>query len=162
MSQSGVQLGQFQAPFSFRIEIPARDGFVQEPFSFAVVIWTVHSVLFGRRSIHPWPAPEAYADLTRSRRQRFRVRVRGGCHRLRSSASGLGTIFRGRQLARVSPTTRPGPACWQAGRLKEVIAKRVWSSCWFTSEPTAASSVQPIFGGTTDIHVKILARGLGL
>ena len=55
VGQSGVQLGQFQAPFSSRVEVPARDGFVQEPFSFAVVIWTVHSVLFGRRSIHPWP-----------------------------------------------------------------------------------------------------------
>jgi hypothetical protein len=45
MGQSGVQLRQFQAPFSSGVEVPARDGFVQEPFSFALVIWTVHSVL---------------------------------------------------------------------------------------------------------------------
>ena len=74
VGQGSVQLRQFQAPFSSRVEIPARDGFVQEPFSFAVVIWTVHSVLFGRRSSHPWPGPEAYVDLTRSRRHRFSVR----------------------------------------------------------------------------------------
>jgi hypothetical protein len=61
------------------LKSPARDCFIKEPFSFAVMIWTVHSVLFGRRSIHLWPAPEAYVDLTRSRRQRFSVRVRGGC-----------------------------------------------------------------------------------
>ena len=49
VGKSGVQLRQFQAPFSSRVEVPARDGFVQEPFSFAVVIRTVHSVLFGRK-----------------------------------------------------------------------------------------------------------------
>jgi hypothetical protein len=38
VGQSGVQLGQFQAPLSSGVEVPARDGFVQEPFSFAVVI----------------------------------------------------------------------------------------------------------------------------
>jgi hypothetical protein len=115
VGQGGVQLGQFQAPFSSRVEIPARDGFVQEPLSFAVVIWTVHSVLFGRRSIHPWPGPEAYVDLTRSRRQRFSVRVPGSCHGLRSRANGLGRMLRGRQLTLVRP------ACWQAEPMTEVI-----------------------------------------
>ena len=110
VGQGGVQLGQFQAPFSSRVEVPASGGFVQEPFSFAVVIWTVHSVLFGRRPIHPWPPPEAYADLTRPRRQRFSVRAPGGCHGLRSRASGLGRMLRGRQLTRVRAGVLAGRA----------------------------------------------------
>jgi hypothetical protein len=117
VSQGGVQLGQFQAPFSCRVEILARDGFLKEPFSFAVVIWTVHSVLFGRRSIHPWPGPEAYVDLTHSRRQRFSVRAPGGCHGLRSRASGPVRMLRGRQLTRV----RAGVLA-ELGRMTEVIA----------------------------------------
>ena len=47
VGQSRVQLGQFQAPLSSRVEVPpltARGGFVKEPFGFAVVIWAVHSL----------------------------------------------------------------------------------------------------------------------
>jgi hypothetical protein len=58
------------------LKSPAGDGFVQEPFSFAVVIWTVHSVLFGRSSGRPWSALQAYLDLTHSSRQRFSVWMR--------------------------------------------------------------------------------------
>ena len=50
VGQSGVQLSQFEAPLGSGVEVSASGGFVEEPFGFAVVIWTVHSVLFGR---HP-------------------------------------------------------------------------------------------------------------
>jgi hypothetical protein len=73
VSQSGVQLRQFQAPLSSRVEVPAIDGFVQEPFSFAVMIRSVHSVLFGRRLLRPGRRPEAYIGLTPPGGQRFTV-----------------------------------------------------------------------------------------
>ena len=44
VSQSRVQLGQFEAPLGPRVEVPAGGGFVKEPFGFAVVIWAVHSL----------------------------------------------------------------------------------------------------------------------
>jgi hypothetical protein len=44
VSQSRVQLGQFEAPLGPGVKVPAGGGFVKEPFGFAVVIWAVHSL----------------------------------------------------------------------------------------------------------------------
>ena len=52
VGQSRVQLGQLEAPLGPRVEVSAGGGFVQEPFSFAVVVWAVHwlsSVVVSRR-----------------------------------------------------------------------------------------------------------------
>jgi len=93
------------------------------PFSFAVVIRTVHSVLFSHRSSHPGPGPRAYVDLTRSSRQRFSVRVRGR-RDARPSRPATGCTSSGfRTGLPITPyktpwtRSRPGPrsrAAWSA------------------------------------------------
>jgi hypothetical protein len=118
VGQSGVQLRQFQAPFSSGVEVPASDGFVQEPFSFAVVIRTVHSVLL--LVVGFVPGHRAYVDLTRCSRRRFSVRVRGRCHRPGSHANGLGRMLRGRRLIRVRAGVLAGWAYERGDRLGDL------------------------------------------
>ena len=63
-------LGQFETPQRPGITL-ARCGCFQEPFSVAVVIWTVPA-LIGRRANRPSPgAVKAYVESTSSSRQRF-------------------------------------------------------------------------------------------
>jgi hypothetical protein len=40
--QGRVQLGQFQAPLGSGVKVSAGGGLIEQPFGFAVVIWTVH------------------------------------------------------------------------------------------------------------------------
>ena len=59
VGQGGVQRGQFEASLGSGVEVPARGGFVKKPFRFAVVIWTVHSVLLVVVRV-VWSGSEAY------------------------------------------------------------------------------------------------------
>ena len=68
--QGRMHLGQFETPQRPGITL-ARCGCFQEPFSAAVVIWTVPA-LIGRRANRPSPgAVKAYVESTSSSRQRF-------------------------------------------------------------------------------------------
>ena len=58
-----MQLGQFDAPQRRQIGLSEAGGFVEEPFRFAVVIWTVHSALFGRRPGRTVKACAAYVEI---------------------------------------------------------------------------------------------------
>lgn len=123
VGQSGVQLGQFQAPFSSGVEVPAGDGFVQESFGFAVVIWTVHSVLLV--FVGFVPGYQAYVDLTRVGRLRFSVRVGGRCHKPGSPGSGLGRILYGQRLTRVWARVLAGWAYECGDRVGDVRGARL-------------------------------------
>ena len=63
MGQSRVQLGQFEAPLSSGVKVPANDGFVQEPFRFAVVIWAVHPLSLVIVRVVPGQGYEEYVEL---------------------------------------------------------------------------------------------------
>src|SRR5580704_3183541 len=94
VGQGRVQLGQFEAPLSSRVEVSARGGFVQELFGFAVVIWTVHSVLLIVVRVVP------------GRAQRLTLNERRPARSGSVGAACEGPV-RGRAYCRVS-----GPACW--------------------------------------------------